>query len=496
MDPYPNPKERGQILVILVLALVALLAFTALAVDVGMAYSDRRYDQNVADSAALAGAEVAARAMIETDTPWENFNCNLAADVYVTSLDGWAAPEWLKAINTSTGKSWFESILDAAIGRAGTNKKTIGLGFDNQNGVAFHCESIDYVVYKENYVDIKVMVSGETPTSFAHFVFGGSLRNTVEAITRLTPRTPAGSGDSILAECSKTGDGLVYDGNVTIVTIKGHQFSNCDEKNTSNATIVQALDGVGGDCIVGGIGFYGEGDPGNENSCEAKQYNVQVPLPPVPIVTCPEAVDNPKLNKPPYELHPGTYSDLNINLQPDETLYMYPGLYCFDSNSKGNVESFKFTGGNIQAVDFFGKPITSPNGCVDRALCGITIWMISGNISITGNGTSILAAPANEPKNSATAGAVPGLLIGAPLNYTGRLNIEGTKGDTFIGTVYIPSGMIDIGGNKDINGDLTGPAFYTSLIADNIKFHGKAGVTVYYVEDQLYMVSAMMQMKK
>lgn len=496
MDKHPIPKERGQILVILVMALVALLAFTALAIDIGMAYSDRRYDQNVADSAALAGAEVASRAMIETDTPWENFNCNLPADVYVTSLNGWAAPDWLKAMNTKTHKTWFDSILDAAIERASANKMSITRGFDSQNGVGFHCESIDYEVYKANYVDVKVMVSGETSTSFAHFVFGGSLRNTVEAITRLTPRTPAGGGDSILALCSRTGDGLVYDGNVTIITIKGHQFSNCDEKNTSNATIVQALDSEGGSCLLGGIAYHGSGDPGNDNSCPAKQIDVQVPMPPIAKVTCAEPSGNPKLNKPPYELHPGTYTDLNINLQATETLYMYPGLYCFERKGTGNSAAFTFTGGNILTVDSSGTPVTAPKGCVDKSGCGVTIWAVSGNINIAGNGTSLLAAPANDPEDSAINGAVAGLLVGAPLEYTGTLNIEGTKGDTFIGTVFLPKGTITIGGNKDVNGDLTGPAFYTSLIADNIKFHGKAGVTVFYNEDQLYMISAMMQMKK
>jgi len=46
-------SERGQVLVLLVLALVGLLGFTALAIDGGMVYSDRRTAQNAADASAL-----------------------------------------------------------------------------------------------------------------------------------------------------------------------------------------------------------------------------------------------------------------------------------------------------------------------------------------------------------------------------------------------------------------------------------------------------------
>ena len=51
----PDP-ERGQTLLIFVLALSVLLGFTAMAIDVGLFYEDRRHMQNTADAAALAGA--------------------------------------------------------------------------------------------------------------------------------------------------------------------------------------------------------------------------------------------------------------------------------------------------------------------------------------------------------------------------------------------------------------------------------------------------------
>ena len=47
-------SERGQVLVIMAFGMFALLGMTALAIDGGNAYSDRRHAQNAADTAALA----------------------------------------------------------------------------------------------------------------------------------------------------------------------------------------------------------------------------------------------------------------------------------------------------------------------------------------------------------------------------------------------------------------------------------------------------------
>ena len=48
-------REGGQTLLIFVLAMTVLLGFTAMAIDVGMFYEDRRHFQNSADAMALAG---------------------------------------------------------------------------------------------------------------------------------------------------------------------------------------------------------------------------------------------------------------------------------------------------------------------------------------------------------------------------------------------------------------------------------------------------------
>jgi Flp pilus assembly protein TadG len=58
---YHKKSEKGQALILIVLAVVGLIGLTALAVDGGNAYSNRQDTQNGADSAALAGALAYAR---------------------------------------------------------------------------------------------------------------------------------------------------------------------------------------------------------------------------------------------------------------------------------------------------------------------------------------------------------------------------------------------------------------------------------------------------
>lgn len=53
-----RPSERGQILVIVAVGMIAMLAMAGLVIDTGNAWANRRQAQNVADAAALAGTRI------------------------------------------------------------------------------------------------------------------------------------------------------------------------------------------------------------------------------------------------------------------------------------------------------------------------------------------------------------------------------------------------------------------------------------------------------
>lgn len=75
--PRNREASRGQVLVVFALGLTALLAAAGVAVDIGRFYSERRFLQNAADSAALA----AANALIRGDS---DVNARIAAENTLT----------------------------------------------------------------------------------------------------------------------------------------------------------------------------------------------------------------------------------------------------------------------------------------------------------------------------------------------------------------------------------------------------------------------------
>jgi hypothetical protein len=138
--------EKGQVLVIIILALAGLMGFVALAIDGGMIYSDRRTAQNVADAAAYAGAAEIAKAVKLYST--SNFSCTAVA----------SRPEWPQAYYN-------------AVDRAADNDYVIEIGHDNNNGVLLTCAdgSTDHVL-------VEVRITQQTQTNFMQMFYSGFAR--------------------------------------------------------------------------------------------------------------------------------------------------------------------------------------------------------------------------------------------------------------------------------------------------------------------------------
>jgi hypothetical protein len=121
--------EKGQVLILFVFAVVALLGFTSLAIDGGMAFAERRHAQNAADTAAMAGA----LAKINEDADWEN----------------------------------------------------IALAVASKNGYTNN-EQISVQVYEPATNLVQVVITAPVDTVLVHFVYPGIVENTVEAIVDVT----------------------------------------------------------------------------------------------------------------------------------------------------------------------------------------------------------------------------------------------------------------------------------------------------------------------
>ena len=72
-----NPTQRGQALILIALAIVGLVGFTALAIDGSIIFSNHRHSQNASDTAAYAGALSYVR---NTTGTWKQAALDRAAD--------------------------------------------------------------------------------------------------------------------------------------------------------------------------------------------------------------------------------------------------------------------------------------------------------------------------------------------------------------------------------------------------------------------------------
>ena len=415
--------EKGQIVIILVLAFVGILGFVAVALDGGMIYSDRRYDQNAADASALAGAGVAAQYLENNAINWTNFKCS---DATVQAAEDLAVAK--------------------AQERAAANNFTIDSTLDNQHGVVVNCVDDDWTgSYNEKYLEVQVMVSSDVKTSFAHLFYNGPIRNTVEAVARIRPRTSMTFGYAIAAlreDCpNSTTGGVHFDGgggeseNVTI--FNGGIFSAACM--TGNGNVAVYSDTEVGNYYTTDLSLVG----GALVSPLPKKATADLPDFSLDPPNCSGLTNYGSVKKPDaaHPIEPGIYSSITVG--NNDELVMNPGLYC--------VGIFKMTGGEVTGS-------------------GVTIYMngTSKNDVFSVNGGTINL---ESPGDDSHAPAVKGLLL--YMGHASSVNLGGNAESYYMGTVYAPNALIDVGGTSGVN-----PTYSTQLIGDTVIVHGSATIEI------------------
>lgn len=217
-----NTRERGQAIVLLVFAVIALLGFTALAIDGGMVYSDRRHAQNAADAASLAGGGVAGLAMENNRIWYDSFDCS-----------------------SSSISDARDAAVTAATSRANNNGYTTGLT------VTTACEdgSGSTSIYPDKYIAVTTTISRTTRTNFIHFVYQGPVNQEVAAVTLVRPRQPLAFGNAVVAlndqvACDDNSkEGVVLSGSGETSIDGGGIWSNGCLKGTNNSCDVEVTNG-------------------------------------------------------------------------------------------------------------------------------------------------------------------------------------------------------------------------------------------------------------
>ncbi len=440
MGAKNNRSENGQIIILLSLGIVALLAFTALAIDAGAIYFDRRSAQNAADAAALAGAYELAHDPWNTDT--------LAARIQTAAAG--------RAHDNHYGTA------DGKIVTISYPPEAASLQFVTIAGV------VDSDV--NNYV--RVTITSTVSTSLLHFIFPGAVRDSVVAVAHVvlpTHRNPfSGSGLVSLAPhaCAR----LYLGGNVNANLIGGGIFVNSDNSGCAADGGSQAFFLYTPSMnVVGGISQKLSGSSGlvvNPGPVQSPNLQAAIVYPPkslgIPAVpTCSAAAQKngtTVVDGITYDnWEPGS-----INGFPSGNIYFQSGIFCITINKNGN-------GGSINNNQHLSN---APGGVLlvftGTAPCNVTInggatLKLSGYTADPYQGLLIYVDPLNW--SPATSGAGEGPLI-----------FNGTQ-DSFIkGTVYAPTCSVKMNG--------TGGNFYQGqMIGFDVTMLGGAAINLIFVED-------------
>lgn len=407
-------SESGQVIIILVFAVIGLLGFTALAIDGGMTYSDRRFAQNASDAAALAGAYAAAHDPSTLTKPQSDIN----------------------------------SIWGYALAVAKDN------GFDNANAPA---QTVDVYyppvdgTYQNNPAYIQVKISSLVNTSLLHIIYGGQVVNRVESVAHFTfaKEGPLFGGNGLVSLAPHKCPGLWANGNFAINLDVGGIWVNSDGQDCgygdvvtgdSNAktVIAPSLFSVGQ--IADSFLTKGTVEIGTvQTGVEAYPYPPGITLvPPPDCAHAPAAIFDAATNtySVPDSTKPASIAGgLPHNFGQGQQGKLEPGVYCIPASG------FSF---NAQS-DFVGDGVTLVITGSDP--CNWT-WNGGSTFHVYGPGTQNASAQC-----SGLACTYKGIVIYVdPNDFTtwpaGTSTINGGNGSVFEGTIYAPTCSAQYKGNS------------------------------------------------
>lgn len=458
-DCKKNKKqESGQIIVLLAISLLVLVIVSALAVDGGMIYSERRFAQNAADAASLAGGGAVLNYMEELidgerNVTYDTFTCS----------DDLIKLAWEKAIfiagNNNFSIPYLGKIVDGSEYPETNTATTPEQKYDlnSNHGVVIICDSAERKIYTQ------VRITSSVSTAFAHLIFPEDLKTTNEAVTVAEPRKNRALGNGIVSlsdQCKNNTDGMEFVGTGIVNVIGGSVHSNSCLTASGNVN-VKATDGsiklFDPNATINGGATLIPSATGGVKRLTIKEMDI-------PACTVVGKIEG-------NEYQPGSYpSGIKIT---NGTWTFKSGIYCLN----GDLE---ITGGSVTGY-------------------GVTFVMNEGNVKITGNADVVLTA------SKGTGTDADGTLFYMVPSNPGLIYLVGTDRSRFTGTVFAPTGNIEAGGTSDgVTASLLDVAgctvteicpagnFNVQLIGWYVKIVGTSEIDVIYNESALnYIVGQM-----
>ena len=403
--------EKGQALVLIVLAAVGLFAFAALAIDGSAVFSDRRHSQNASDTAAFAAA---------------------------------------LALTRNPGSDWVQTAKDRALSNGydesdGVTRVYVRLcstPMTTDEGVSLTCQGLPAGADASEYVH--VYIKSVVNMTFARVIGRQQVTNYTDAVVRATQPEITSWFDgkalvSTMEGCRSPGDNFdpfVVGGNGTTVVNNSGIFvnSNCDPAFTDNgnSNLVTTSEGV---CVVGGVPNDVSGvSPYPTENC-GTQIDLNRYVLPDPSSYCSQAGTITESGGE-YVATPGSFNTSGNqtfpNVSPSGTLKLQRGVYCLHNGMSLNA-NWTFT------TDLDG------NGAHDSDTEGVLFYVPDGDFSLNGGSTFTVHAI------SSTAGGIPSSLLNyliyIPPTNEADVTITGNNGSEFIGTILSPTSHCTLNGS-------------------------------------------------
>ncbi|HXF85773.1 MAG TPA: Tad domain-containing protein [Anaerolineales bacterium] len=391
-------SERGQALILIALGIVALVGFTALAVDGSMILSDRRHAQNAADTAAFAAALAringedysAAGLARAASNGYDNNGTTNIVEVHLCSEAGVTCQlplgaqlsQYVQVKITSYVNLYFARVL----GRAQATN---------------HVEAIAKAVVPET----KHWFDGKALVSVMEGCRGGSNPN--------HPFTVGGNGTTIV-----NNSGIFVNSSCSIAFV-----------DNGNSNIVLTDDGV---CVVGGIqaGITGVTPP-PQGGC-GSQIDLDDFELPDPEAYCAQA-GNITGSGGNYTATPGSFNTSGNQTFPDVspsgTLKLQKGIYCL-------YNGISLNGNWTITTDLNG------NGAHDPDTEGVLFYILDGDVTLNGGSTlNIHAISAGYPTT------ILNYLFYVPPSNDANVTITGNNGSSFVGTILAPTSHCILNGS-------------------------------------------------
>jgi len=380
-------SESGQVIVLLVFAVIGLIGFTALAIDGGMVYSDRRHAQSASDAASLTGGgEIAF---------WLNNNFIFKKDF---SCSGVVGEKIYHIMRYGEQEAWYRALANDY--------------FDGEIKISTVCED-NGPLFDEKYIDITTHITRESNTALIHFVYDGPATNQVESTVRIRPTNPVVNGNAIVAlnkdPCLGNQNGIILGGSSGTIVEGGGIFSNgclrCDGLNNYDEELAPAPVYVEG----GSISF-----AGNISNCSNEDLEPNASFSPEPLPESLWTLDVPNCRN-------------GIEIESiTKSMYLQTGkLYCITSDKN----AIKLTNGELVGINV---TLYFPNG---------------GDIEING-GTVVLSAPDSDPDPSP---AIGGVVIFVNPDFKSIIKINGNADSSYDGMIYAPNADVEVSGTSSVD---------------------------------------------